>query len=92
VRIVRERFIRDLEIRCDIAALRRNQREVAGVPGQLRTVSIVVAIVASVLAAASGAIMFFVVEPPLIASIFLASGVIAIACFVIAGLTGYFAP
>jgi len=60
--------------------------------GQLRTVSIVIAIVASVLATASGAIMFFVVEPPMLASIFLASGVIAITCFVIAGFAGYFAP
>jgi len=60
--------------------------------GQLRTVSIVIAILASVLATASGAIMFFVVEPPMLASIFLASGVIAIACFVIAGFASYFAP
>ncbi|MGO9451411.1 MAG: hypothetical protein ACLQDV_10280 [Candidatus Binataceae bacterium] len=59
---------------------------------QLRTVSIVVAIVASVFALASGVILFFVVEPPFLASIFLASAAIAIICFLIAGAASYFEP
>ncbi len=57
---------------------------------QLRMVSLVVAIIASVLALLSGAILFFVIEPPFLASIFLACGAIAIACFVIAGVAAYF--
>jgi hypothetical protein len=57
---------------------------------QLRTVSLVVAIIATVLALISGAVLFFVIEPPFLASIFLACAAIAIACFVIAGLAGYF--
>ena len=59
---------------------------------QLRTVSIVVAIVASVLAIISGSILFFVIEPPFLASIFLACAAIAIVCFLIAGAVGYFSP
>ncbi|HEY2486562.1 MAG TPA: hypothetical protein VGI36_15545 [Candidatus Binataceae bacterium] len=59
---------------------------------QLRTVSIVVAIVASVLAIISGSILFFVIEPPFLASIFLACAAIAIICFLIAGAVGYFSP
>ncbi len=59
---------------------------------QLRRVSIVVAIIASVLAIISGAILFFVIEPPFLASIFLACAAIAIICFLIAGAAGYFAP
>ena len=59
---------------------------------QLRTVSIVVAIVASVLALISGSILFFVIEPPFLASIFLACAAIAIICFLIAGAVGYFSP
>jgi hypothetical protein len=59
---------------------------------QLRTVSIVVAIVASVLAIISGSILFFVIEPPFLASIFLACAAIAIICFLIAGTVGYFSP
>jgi len=59
---------------------------------QLRTVSIVVAIVASVLAMISGSILFFVIEPPFLASIFLACAAIAIICFLIAGAVGYFSP
>lgn len=59
---------------------------------QLRTVSIVVAIVASVFALASGVILFFVIEPPFLASIFLASALIAIGCFVLAGIAAYFGP
>jgi hypothetical protein len=60
--------------------------------GQLRRVSIVVAIIGSVFAMVSGVILFFVIEPPFLASIFLASAAIAIICFLIAGLAGYFAP
>jgi hypothetical protein len=59
---------------------------------QLRTVSIVVAIVASLLAIISGSILFFVIEPPFLASIFLACAAIAIICFLIAGAVGYFSP
>jgi hypothetical protein len=59
---------------------------------QLRTVSIAVAIVASVLAIISGAILFFVIEPPFLASIFLACAAIAIICFLIAGAVGYISP
>jgi len=36
--------------------------------------------------------LFFVIEPPFLASIFLASAVIAIACFAIAGIGAYFGP
>ncbi len=57
---------------------------------QLRTVSLVVAIIATVFALISGAVLFFVIEPPFLASIFLACAAIAIACFVIAGIAGYF--
>jgi len=53
---------------------------------------VIVAIISSVLALISGAIMFFVIEPPFLASIFLACGAIAIICFVIAGLVGYYRP
>ena len=58
---------------------------------QLRKVSVVVAVIATVLAMVSGVILFFVVEPPFLASIFLACGAIAIACFLIAGVAAYFA-
>ncbi len=57
---------------------------------QLRRVSIVVAIIACVFALISGAILFFVIEPPFLASIFLACAAIAIGCFIVAGLAGYF--
>lgn len=57
---------------------------------QLRWVSIAVAIVASVLALISGAILFFVIEPPFLASIFLACAAIAIGCFIVAAVAGYF--
>jgi len=57
---------------------------------QLRTVSIVVAIIASVLALVSGTILFFVIEPPFLASIFLACAAIAIGCFIVSGIAGYF--
>ena len=59
---------------------------------QLRTVSMVVAIVASLVALASGVILFFVFEPPFLASIFLAAALIAIGCFVLTGIAAYFAP
>ncbi len=57
---------------------------------QLRTVSLVVAIIATVLALIAGAVLFFIIEPPFLASIFLACAAIAIACFVIAGIAAYF--
>jgi hypothetical protein len=57
---------------------------------QLRKVSLVVAVIASILAFLSGAVLFFVIEPPFLASIFLACAAIAIACFVLAGIAGYF--
>ena len=57
---------------------------------QLRSVSIAVAIVASVLAMISGAILFFVIEPPFLASIFLACAAIAVGCFIVAAVAGYF--
>jgi len=57
---------------------------------QLRRVSIVVAIIAAVLAVISGTILFFVIEPPFLASIFLACAAIAIGCFVVSGVAGYF--
>jgi hypothetical protein len=59
---------------------------------QLRTVSMIFAIVASVVAIVSGFILFFVIEPPFLASIFLASASIAIACFVLTGIAAYFTP
>jgi ABC-type Mn2+/Zn2+ transport system permease subunit len=59
---------------------------------QLRTVSLWVAVAFSIIALVSGAILFFVIEPPFLASIFLASGAIAIACFLIAGLAAYLEP
>ena len=57
---------------------------------QLRRVSIVVAIIACVFALISGAILFFVIEPPFLASIFLACAAIALGCFVVAAVAGYF--
>ncbi|HYL59847.1 MAG TPA: hypothetical protein VEU51_13335 [Candidatus Acidoferrales bacterium] len=59
---------------------------------QLRNVSIVCAIISSIVALVSGAILFFVIEPPFLASIFLASALISIACFVLTGLASYFGP
>jgi len=59
---------------------------------QLRTVSMVFAAVASVVAIISGFILFFLFEPPFLASIFLASALIAIGCFVLTGIAAYFAP
>ncbi len=59
---------------------------------QIRQVCVGVAIVASLLALVSGVILFFVIEPPFLASIFLASALIAISCFAIAGIAAYFEP
>jgi hypothetical protein len=59
---------------------------------QLRRVSVVFAAIASVVALVSGVILFFVIEPPFLASIFLASALISISCFAIAALASYFGP
>ena len=59
---------------------------------QLRRVSIVVAIVATIFALVSGSILLFLFEPPFLASIFLAFAAIAIACFAIAAVSAYFGP
>jgi hypothetical protein len=59
---------------------------------QLRRVSLVVAIIATVIALVAGFVLFFVIEPPFLASIFLAAALIAIGCFVVAGLSAYFSP
>jgi hypothetical protein len=59
---------------------------------QLRTVSMVFAIIASVVALVAGFILFFVIEPPFLASIFLASASIAIGCFILTGIAAYFSP
>jgi hypothetical protein len=45
-----------------------------------------------VVAMVAGFILFFLFEPPLLASIFLASALIAIGCFVLAGIAAYFGP
>ena len=74
------------------------QYQAAGTPvavnemDQLRRVSLAVAVIASVLALISALILFFSIEPPFLASIFLACAAIAIICFLIAGAVGYFAP
>ncbi len=57
---------------------------------QLRTVSIAVAVAASVLALVSGSIVFFVIEPPFLVSIFVACALIAVGCFLVAGVAAYF--
>ena len=59
---------------------------------QLRTVSVVFAIIASVVALVSGVILFFVIEPPFLASIFLASALISISCFLLAAIASYLGP
>jgi hypothetical protein len=56
---------------------------------QLRTVSMVFAIVASVIAGVA-IIFYFLYEPPFLASVFLASASIAIGCFVLVGIAAYF--
>ena len=57
---------------------------------QLRRVSIVVALVAFILAMVTGAILFFVIEPPFLVRIFVALSAIAIGCFALAGIAAYF--
>ena len=57
---------------------------------QLRRVSTVVAIISAVIALGSGTVLFFLFEPPFLASIFLASAAIAIACFASAAVGAYF--
>jgi hypothetical protein len=57
---------------------------------QLRAVSLAVAIAASVLALISGVVLFFVIEPPFLVTIFVACAAIAVGCFVIAGMAAYF--
>jgi len=59
---------------------------------QLRGVSIAIAIVASVFAMGSGIVLFFVIEPPFLVSIFVASAAIAIGCFLLAGIAAYYGP
>jgi hypothetical protein len=57
---------------------------------QLRRVSIVFAVVAFILAMITGAILFFVVEPPFLVRVFVALSLIAIGCFALAGVAAYF--
>jgi hypothetical protein len=57
---------------------------------QLRRVSIVFAVVAFIFAMITGAILFFVVEPPFLVRVFLALSAIAIGCFALAGIAAYF--
>jgi hypothetical protein len=57
---------------------------------QLRRVSIVFAFVAFVLALISGAVLFFVIEPPFLVRVFVALSAIAIGCFALAGIAAYF--
>jgi hypothetical protein len=59
---------------------------------QLRKVSMVFAIIASVVALVAGFILFFLFEPPFLASIFLASALIAIGCFILTAIAAYFGP
>jgi len=57
---------------------------------QLRRVSMVFAIVAFVLAMITGAVLFFVIEPPFLARVFVALSAIAIGCFALAAIAAYF--
>jgi hypothetical protein len=57
---------------------------------QLRRVSIVFAVVAFIFAMITGAILFFVIEPPFLVRIFVALSAIAIGCFALAGVVAYF--
>jgi hypothetical protein len=57
---------------------------------QLFRVSTTVAIIAAAMAAVSAAMLFFLIEPPFLASIFLACSLIAILCFGIAAIGAYF--
>ncbi len=56
---------------------------------QLRTASLVLALSASVFAFVSGAVLFFVIEPPFVAAIFLTASAIAVGCFALAGIASY---
>lgn len=51
--------------------------------------STIIAIVAALGAFGSGIILFFVIEPPILALIFLASAAIAIGCFAIACIAAF---
>ena len=57
---------------------------------QLRRVSIAFAVVAFMLALITGALIFFVIEPPFLVRIFVALSAIAIGCFALAGIAAYF--
>jgi hypothetical protein len=57
---------------------------------QLRRVSIAFAVVAFILALITGALIFFVIEPPFLVRIFVALSAIAIGCFALAGIAAYF--
>ena len=57
---------------------------------QLRRVSTVFALIAFVIALLSGAILFFVIEPPFLVRIFVATSAIAIGCFGLAAIAAYF--
>jgi NADH:ubiquinone oxidoreductase subunit 6 (subunit J) len=57
---------------------------------QLRRVSLVFAVVAFILAIITGAVLFFVIEPPFLARIFVALSAIAIGCFALAAVAAYF--
>jgi len=57
---------------------------------QLRRVSIAFTIVAFILALITGALIFFVIEPPFLVRIFVALSAIAIGCFALAGIAAYF--
>ena len=57
---------------------------------QLRRVSIVFAVVAFIFATITGAVLFFVIEPPFLVRIFVALSAIAIGCFALAGVAAYF--
>ena len=57
---------------------------------QLRRVSIAFAVVAFILAMITGAILFFVIEPPFLVRVFVALSLIAIGCFALAGIAAYF--
>ncbi len=57
---------------------------------QLRRVSIVFAVVAFIFAMITGAMLFFVIEPPFLVRIFVALSAIAIGCFALAGIAAYF--
>jgi hypothetical protein len=57
---------------------------------QLRRVSIAFALVSFVFAFITGAILFFVIEPPFLVRVFVALSAIAIGCFALAGIAAYF--